>query len=130
MTREEAKKVSHILETFINQSEKLQRKYFTNDDKEIWIDLEEDDGISISDIMSGRIRVEPPKRPFKTIREFVIESAKHSHLGYCKRKKDGEIKPIDVLPNMIRDFEIIAKHYTYVDGAYFGTYITDTEDKD
>lgn len=134
MTREEAKGIWPIIKAFAENDKDLQISYYSDKTKDFrtWIDFsgEEHHLMLMPDVLGGRYRIKPPRRPFKSIEEFWEETAKHEPIGYLRKIEDSKVYPIDNIDGSKRYFEELATKYTYVDGAYLGIHeIASKEDK-
>lgn len=129
MTREEANKALPILQAFA-EGKVIQML----DDRSIWTDLTEREGLPIESLReetnSFRIKPESKYRPFKDAEECWKEMLKHQQFGWVK-DNDCYYDIVSVsnrdvsIVNLIGDIIILRfsdamEDYTFVDGLPFG----------
>ena len=129
MTREEANKALPILQAF-TEGKVIQML----DDRSIWTDLTEREGLPIGTLVESpnifRIKPDPKYRPFKDAEECWKEMMKHQPFGWVKDKKDGHyvlITGVDddtcgmsLNGNAAWSLSGIMDLFTFADGTPFG----------
>ena len=128
MTREEANKALPILQAF-TEGKVIQML----DDRSIWTDLTEREGLPIGTLGESqnifRIKPDPKYRQFKDAEECWKEMQKHQPFGWIKGKEDEYhtfITTVDNNDDMSLSgnsgwsFIGIMNNYTFADGTPFG----------
>lgn len=128
MTREEANDILFLLQAFA-EGKVIQML----DDRRIWTDLTEREGLPIGTLGENpnifRIKPEPKYRPFANAEECWQEMLKHEPFGWVKDKEDGRliliteidrVGNISLLCNGGWDFDGIKDNFTFADGTPFG----------
>lgn len=125
MTREEANKALPILQAFA-EGKVIQML----DDRSIWTDLTEREGLPIGILGESpnifRIKSAPRYRPFKNKEEYWQEMLKHQPFAWIKEKHSNRYSLITEVNRLsIKEKEGCLftdgfKYYTFADGTPFG----------
>lgn len=126
MTREEAKNLLPILQAFA-EGKVIQML----DDRRIWTDLTEREGLPIGTLGESpnifRIKPEPKYRPFANAEECWQEMFKHQPFGWLMGKEQNARTEINYIHNdgVIlgcgpAPFKYMFDIYTFADGTPFG----------
>lgn len=127
MTREEANDILLILQAFA-EGKVIQML----DDRRIWTDLTEREGLPIGTLGESpnifRIKPEPKYRPFANAEECWQEMLKHEPFGWVKCKEDGSLGLITLIINEASIYvngigsnsERTMRGFTFADGTPFG----------